>query len=101
ADLAEAPLELEQHGLVEIGHEGLQWHAGQHARTPEGRFRHRDVAIELVAPRADLLEIDRALGRLRRLAERAALVGRTTLALLAELADMAGELAGHHLVHEA
>ena len=60
--LAIAPMELIEHGLVEVGKERLDLDLLQHACAPEGGLGHRDGGVELGPAQADLLGLDRALG---------------------------------------
>ena len=59
AVLLVAPVELEQHVLIEVRHERGDLNVVEHARPPERRLRYFDAARELVAPHPRLFQVDR------------------------------------------
>jgi len=98
--LSEAPLELVEHALVEIGRDGLDRHALQHLGAPERRRRHRDAQRQLGAAQADFLEIDRALRpRVAGAAEFARLVPRPPGVLFLNLGEVAVEIVADDAIH--
>ena len=104
AVLLVAPVELEQHVLIEVGHERGDRHVIEHARSPERRPRHLDAARQLVAPQPRLLEVDRTdRGRLaihrRERARGLAPLGPGRLLRLA-LGEVGIEAAAHDPVHQ-
>src|SRR6185369_5418853 len=50
-----------EHALVQVRHDRLDRYARDCLRPPEGRHRHRYIAVQLGPAQADFLEVDRPL----------------------------------------